>query len=257
MITQRSRDHPTKVVAHRGASGYAPENTLEAFRLALEMNAAYIELDVHMSRDHRIIVIHDSRVDRTTNGRGRVADLTAAELSTLDAGSWFNRRYPGRVRAEFAGAKIPLLQEVVDMIKGTRAGLYVEIKDPELYPDDFVVETVSLLARSGFEKRVVLLSFSAKSVEKVRLLNSSLRTALLIGKRSPDPVSSAVATGACELAIGHTLLTPRLMAKARRAGLLVAVWTANSSTAIRRALVLGADRIISNYPDRALRLLIE
>ncbi len=244
-----------KVAAHRGASGYAPENTLDAFRLALEMGVDCIELDVHMSRDGAIVVIHDSRVDRTTNRRGAVRDLTLDEIRGLDAGTWFNRSHPGQARPEYAGTVVPTLSETIELLEASSVVLYIEIKDPELYADDFESSIISLIRQHGFERRAVLLSFDAGSVGKAKSLDPSIRTALLVDGLKKDPVTAAAAVGADELAIRHTLASPGIVREARHAGLGVTLWTVNGRTAIKRAVNLGADCIISNFPDRVLRLL--
>ncbi len=245
------------VVAHRGASGYAPENTLQAFLMALAMNAQHIELDVHMSRDGEIVVIHDPQVDRTSNGKGAVASLSLTQLKNLDAGSWFNRSHPRKARAEFTGSRIPTLQGVIDLVRATATGLYIEIKDPELYPDTFESKIVSLLKRNKLERKAVLISFNAGSVVKVKELDPTIQTGLLVSSSKMDPVSAASSIGANELAIRHTLLTPGIVRKARSKGLRLSVWTVNTEMAIQRMIALGVDRIMSNYPDRAMRLLRE
>ena len=251
---QRDRRN-VRVVAHRGASGYAPENTMAAFALAVQMGASAIELDVHLSRDREIVVLHDPQVDGTTNGTGAVGDLTLAQLRRLDAGSWFNRSHPKKARPEYVGEKIPTLQEAIHLVKGTAAGLYIEIKDPELYPDDFEARIVSLIRRNEIEERVVLLSFCVESIRKARDLDSSIRTALLTGSLKTDPVASANAAGADELAVRHTLLTAGLLRKARAERLGITAWTVNTQNEIKRALTLGVYCVISNYPDRVLKLL--
>jgi glycerophosphoryl diester phosphodiesterase len=245
------------VIAHRGASGHAPENTLAAFALAAEMGASAVELDVHLSRDRQIVVIHDSRVERTTSGRGAVRNLILARLRRLDAGSWFNRSHPGQSRPEFVGQRVPTLQEAIDLAKRTKIGLYIETKDPELYPEDFEAKIVTLLRRNNFGKRAVLLSFSADSIKKVKGADSSIQTAFLVSRSKKGAVSAAAAAGADELAIHHTLLTPGMLLEARAAGMRISTWTVNNVPAIRRMAAMGADRIITNYPDRALRILVE
>ncbi|HYK89648.1 MAG TPA: glycerophosphodiester phosphodiesterase family protein [Acidobacteriota bacterium] len=255
-IPRKQRTH-VKVAAHRGASGNAPENTLPAFRTALDLKVRLIELDVHLSADNEIVVIHDDRVDRTTNGKGKVGHLTLTQLRKLDAGSWFNRAQPKKACPEFAVARIPLLQEVIDLVRERDAELYIEIKDPDLYAEDFESKIVALLHHNEFEKRAVLLSFSAVSVEKVKRVDPAIRTALLLASLKLDPVSAALAAGADELAIRHTLLTPVVVRECRQAGLGVTVWTVNRVSAIRRAIASGVDCIISNYPERVLHLLDE
>ncbi len=118
----------TKILAHRGASAYAPENTMAAFKKAIEMNADGIELDVHLSKDGYIVIIHDERVDRTTDGKGEVKDFSLDELKKLDAGSWFSDEYKGE--------KIPTLEELLSLIKNTEIYLNIEIKAGyRVYPD--------------------------------------------------------------------------------------------------------------------------
>src|SRR5699024_7462523 len=112
-------------IAHRGASGHAPENTIAAFDKAFEMKADYIEIDVQMTHDGELIVIHDTTVDRTTDGTGAVSDFTFEEIQQLDAGSWFSE--------EFAGEQIPTFEEILDTYRG-KIGLLIELKSPELYP---------------------------------------------------------------------------------------------------------------------------
>lgn len=112
-------------IAHRGASGHAPENTMAAFEKAFEMKADYIEIDVQMTKDGELIAIHDTTVNRTTNGTGSVGDYTLEEIQQLDAGSWFGQ--------EFVGERIPTFEEIIDTYRG-KIGLLIELKSPELYP---------------------------------------------------------------------------------------------------------------------------
>src|SRR5262245_35483178 len=190
--TLMSQKKLPQVLAHRGASGSAPETTLAAYRLALQTKVDFLELDVQMTRDGEIVAIHDPRVDRTTNGKGRIAERTLQELRRLDAGSWFNARYPEKARPEFVGERIPTLQEIIDVARPSRAGLYREIKSPELYPDDFEARVVDLLRRNSFETRVLIQSFSARSLQKVATLAPSLPRALLVEDRAVDPVEATL-----------------------------------------------------------------
>ncbi len=246
-----------KVIAHRGASGYAPENTLAAFSLAARMGVAAIELDVHLSADGEPVVIHDSRVERTTDGRGAVRNMTLAELKELDAGSWFSRSGHGISWSSYAGERIPTLQQAIDVAAEAGIGLYVEIKDPELYPEDFEDRIVSLVRRNNFESRVVLLSFSGTSIQKAKRLDALIRAALLVGRPGKSLAAAVDAVGADDLALRHTLLTLDIVREARSAGKGLTVWTADDDDAIRRALDLGVDGIITNYPDRVTRVLEE
>jgi glycerophosphoryl diester phosphodiesterase len=249
------RNHLPEVVAHRGASGSAPETTLAAYRLALALDADFLELDVQMSRDGEIVAIHDARVDRTSDGQGAVAELTLGEIRGLDAGSWFNRDHPDRARPEFAGERVPTLQEIIDLTRPTRAGLYVEIKQPELYPAEFEGRVLEVLGRNGFEHRVVVQTFDPRSLAKVRALAPALRTALLADGLEPDPVATTSRLGSRELALDHGLLTREVAGRVRAAGLALTVWTVDAESDLERMIDLGVDRIITNHPERLIRLL--
>lgn len=232
---------PPLLVAHRGASGHAPENTIAAFRLALEMKVDGIELDVHMSRDGSIVVIHDSTVDRTTNGKGRIGAMTLAELRSLDAGSWFN--------AEYAGERIPTLDEVLALVQG-RAQLLIEMKDPDFYPDSLESELLSLVRRHRMQDHVCFLSFNRRALREMRELDDTIPTALLTSNTRGDPVKAARSLHASGLAVQHRRLTLALAEKALSADLSLIAWTVDDPKDMARMIKAGVSAIITNYPDR-------
>src|SRR5258708_21772551 len=117
-------------IAHRGASAWAPENTMAAYRLAIEMGAAGFELDVQLTSDDQIVVIHDGSVNRTTNGVGRIAELSLSQLKRLDAGSWCNSAQPRRAQRQYADERIPALSEVLDLARRHNSTMYIELKFP-------------------------------------------------------------------------------------------------------------------------------
>lgn len=244
-----------RVVGHRGASGYAPETTLAAYRLAIEMGVDFVETDVHRLRDGTIVAIHDAGLNRTTNARGWVADLTLPELKILDAGSWFNTAYPEKARPEFVGLRVPTLQEVIDLVKASRAGLFIEIKDPERYQPDLESSLTAIVRGSQMEKRTRFLSFDAPSLRKIKELDSSIPTVLLIAKPESNPVKAALAVPADELGLLHEYATPAIVSEARQEGLGMSVWAVNEPEDMRRMIDLGVDSITTNYPDRLIRLL--
>lgn len=214
---------------------------MAAFRLALEMKVDGIELDVHMSRDGSIVAIHDSTVDRTTNGKGRIGAMSLAELRSLDAGSWFN--------ADYAGERIPTLDEVVALVQN-RAQLFIEIKDPDLYPDSLESELLFLVRRHRIEDRVCFLSFNQRALRKMRELDDTIRTALLISNVRGDPVRSARSLQASGLAVQHRRLTLALAEKALGSDLNLIAWTVDDPGDMARMIKAGATAIITNYPDR-------
>ena len=244
-----------KVIAHRGASGYAPELTLAAYQLALQLGCDGIEMDIHPLRDGTLVALHDPDVARTTNRKGKISDFTLEELKNLDAGSWFNKAYPDRARQEYAGLRIPTIQEIFDLVKESTVEFFIEIKDPELYSPDLERSLLSLVLDNQIEKRTRFLSFSAPSILKIKAINPSLRTAFLVSGAEEDPVESTLRLSADEVGILHTLITPALIDSAHNAGLSVSAWTVNHPSDMERMIDLGTDCIITNYPDRLVRLL--
>ncbi len=221
----------------------------------MQMGVDAIEMDVHMLRDGEIIAIHDADVRRTTDGKGRISELTLTEIKALDAGSWFNRAFPKKARQEFVGLKVPTLQEIIDLTKESSVKLYIEIKNPEFYPPDLESSLLSLIRDNQMEKRTRFLSFSPDSIRKIKALDPSAQTALLISESDQDPVAATLRTSADELGIRHQLVTPATMDAAHENGLSVAVWTVDQKADMRRMIRLGADSITTNHPDRLMDLL--
>jgi glycerophosphoryl diester phosphodiesterase len=243
--------HLPQIVAHRGASGYAPETTLASYRAAIQMEADFVEIDVHRLGSGEIVAIHDPDVSRTTNGRGRIAELHIGDLQALDAGSWFNKASPKKARPEFAGLRVPTLQQIIDLVKPSTLGFYIEIKNPELYPPDFENCLLSLIRMNRIEERTRFLSFSSHSIKKIKASDSSIKTALLVSGLRKDPVAATLDAHADELGIRHDLATASIVDSAHEKNLSVSAWTVDRPTDIRRMIELHVDRIITNYPDRA------
>lgn len=244
--------HRILKVAHRGGAGLAPENTLAAFRAALEQGADALELDVHLSRDGELVVIHDAAVARTTNAPGEVGELTLAELRLLDASA----RYFG---PPVDRQVIPTLQEVVDLARG-RVSLQIEIKmrsDGSPYPDieSRVVETVR---RNDLVDDTVILSLDFSTLKSVRLLEPRLKTCALIskgylqqvGRRGPAAVAEEMsALGVDSVGVEKTWLSQPLYRELRSRGLGVGVWTVNNAEEMRRFASMGVDFVTSDRPD--------
>ncbi len=234
------------MIAHRGASAHAPENTMSAFRRAVELGARFIETDLHLSRDARFVAIHDPTLERTTNGSGRVHDFSLAELRQLDAGTWFDH--------EFARERIPVLEEILEFAREADIVLYLEIK----YDSAWGMHH-SLLASLRKEHdlaRTVILSFDPATVESLRRLDATLMTGLLLEEQAPDPIQIALDCGARQLCPRADLLTSELIEKIHRVDLQVATWTVNQVEQMRAAIAVGVDGIMTDFPDR-LRALVE
>jgi glycerophosphoryl diester phosphodiesterase len=231
------------VIAHRGASSYAPENTFAAFDLALDMGASHIELDVHVTADGHLVVIHDDTVDRTTNGSGPVASHTRASLKALDAGSWFDPR--------FAGERIPTFDEVLERYKG-RAHIHTEIKgrSPNLSR-----QTVDLVRRHGMTEHITVTSFQRAPLEETRAYAPELPTGWLVPEITDAIVAQARAIGLTQLCPTAHVLTPELVARLHAEGSVVRAWGVANEELMRRAFDARVDGMTVNFPDKRLAYL--
>ena len=236
------------VVGHRGAMGHAPENTFASFERALELGAGVVELDIHLSRDGQIVVIHDERLERTTDGRGLVGEHSLAELRRLDAGSWFARC--------FAAQRIPTLDEVLAWARD-RTYLAIEIKNGPVFYELIEAKLVELLARHRMRERALIISFDHYALRRVRELDDGLLTGLVYACRPVDQVAMAGAAGAGVLQPHWSFVTPEDVATAHAAGLKVNAWATSEPTELRRLLQAGVDAVTTDYPDVLVRLLSE
>ncbi len=230
-----------QVIAHRGASSYAPENTFASFDLALKMGATALETDVRASRDGVPVLFHDARVERTTNGRGAVKDLTYAELAELDAGRWFDER--------FAGERIPGLEDFLTRY-GKRTHLALEIKAAGV--EEAVLEAVR--ARDLLE-RVTFTSFSFESCCTVLSPEPKARVGLLYGRTNPALAAGLVAAGLRQACPNASHLTETDIEILRGHGLEVRTWGVSTEELMHRVVNLGVDGTTINFPDRLLRAL--
>ncbi len=228
------------LIAHRGASGHAPENTLAAFKKAVSLGATFIETDLQLTRDTRLVAIHDETVNRTTNGKGAVHDMTLAEIRRLDAGSWFG--------SEFAGERLPTLDEILDFAKKHDVVFYLELKPAGSWGGEHAL--ISNLRESGQIARTVVISFDASILAAVRKIEPTLMTALLYDGQIEKPLERALEVGARQLAVRGDLVTPWLLTAARKKDLQVVCWTINHSAHMRLLMSAGVDGIMSDYPDR-------
>ena len=228
------------VIAHRGASGHAPENTLAAFKRAIALGAAFIETDLQLSRDARFVAIHDDTVNRTTNGQGKVHDLSLADLRRLDAGSWFG--------SEFAGERIPTLEEILEFSKKHDVVFYLELKPSGSWGGEHAL--IGALRESGEIARTVVISFDAGILGALRRIEPTLMTGLLFDGQIDKPLERAVEIGARQLAVRSDLVTPALLTEARKKDLQVVCWTVNQPAHMRLLIEAGVDGIMSDYPDR-------
>jgi glycerophosphoryl diester phosphodiesterase len=227
------------VYGHRGAGFLAPENTLESFKLAQDIGVDTIELDVHLTRDGALAVMHDPDVSRTTDGTGRIGQMTLVEVRRLDAGVRFGRAY--------AGAHVPTLLEALDWAHN-RIPLLIEIKgDPEPYAG-VEAAVVSAVQKAAMADQVLVKSFYHQSVRKVRDLAPEIATGILLASAPVDPVGLARGAGADSLRNLWSYWTEDAVRAARAVGLHTSAWGVNDEAALARVLALGLDSFGTDRP---------
>ena len=236
------------IFAHRGSSAYAPESTLAAFELALEQGADAIELDAKLSADGQVIVIHDQTVDRTTDGSGKVAQMTLPALRALDAGSFFSEGYRGE--------RIPTLDEVFETL-GKRILINVELTNYATPFDALVPKVVELVGKHALEKRVLFSSFFPHNLRRARRLMPGVPRGLLAwaGWKGTWSRTSGWRGPYQALHPYFTSVNERLVQRVHAAGRRVHAWTVNDEAAIRHLIALGVDGIFTDDPLLACRIL--
>ncbi|HEY3414032.1 MAG TPA: glycerophosphodiester phosphodiesterase [Armatimonadota bacterium] len=222
------------ICAHRGASSAAPENTLAAFKLAVELGAEAVELDTSLTSDGVPVVCHDGTVDRTTNGKGAIESMTYARIRKLDAGSWKDAR--------FKGEHMPALEDVFRM--KNRPYINIEIKAVVKDVNKLADTVVAMIERYGLEKSVIVSSFNGPALERVHLKNPAIATGFLYSGKTPDTLPNGITA----LHPMYPTVTRDFMAFAKGKGLEVNVWTVDDPAEMRRLIALGVDSIITNVP---------
>lgn len=241
--------HPL-VIAHRGAGGSAPENTVAAFAAARGAGADGIELDVMRCASGEIVVIHDATVDRTTNGSGAVSAMPLQALRELDAGAWF--------APEFAGERVPLLAGVLDAF-GTSLRINIEIKGRALRGDGIEEEIAAMVRARGLQEKVLVSSFNLAALRRMQAAAPGLQRGLLFSSWAAVPLAWAWArcwAGAHALHPSAAGLDAAWVGRARKRGYRVNVWTVNDPEVMRRVVAAGVDGVITDHPAR-LRAVLE
>ncbi len=233
-------------VAHRGASGYAPENTIASFDKAIELKADFIEIDLQLSKDGQLVVIHDESVERTTNGKGNIRDLTYQELRNLDAGSWFHE--------SFSGEKIPAFDEVLDRYI-EKCGLLIELKSPALYPG-IEQKVADVLASRGLianqQSNVIVQSFDTNSMKLFRQISPAMPIGVLV-KFTPRGISNAqlkdFKSYADYVNPNKRLVTKKLISRIHEQNMKIIPYTIRDRKTAQAFMRLELDGITTDYPD--------
>jgi glycerophosphoryl diester phosphodiesterase len=231
------------VIAHRGSSTYAPENTLVAFELAAEQEADAIELDVDLTRDGQMVVMHDATINRTTDGQGYVADLTLEEIRRVDAGAWKS--------AEFKGERVPLLEEVFEAV-GQRLLINVEIKDMTLLGNDVEAQVAALIAKHNLIDRVLISSFNPLALRRVKHIDKRLACGLLVAPDLPIWLREAwlapLIPGLNARHPHHSQVNKPVVDRFHAQGLVVIAWTVNQAGIAHAMAQAGVDGLIGDDP---------
>ncbi|HYO91391.1 MAG TPA: glycerophosphodiester phosphodiesterase family protein [Pyrinomonadaceae bacterium] len=242
------------IIGHRGAASVAPENTIISFKRAMTDGADGIEFDVRLAQDRVPVVIHDPTLRRTALRDGAVAALSSTELSKVDAGTWFNRRFPSLAREEYSHASIPTLSEVFELFQSTDAVLYVEMKCVPAEARAIAEEVAKLIREREMISRAVVESFTLEAIAEMKRIAPEIRTAALFEPKLVPPPSTrrmmrlAAECRADELALHHLLARRSVVEEATRRGMKTVIWTVDNPAWRARASRLHIHAIITNNP---------
>ena len=226
-------------IAHRGFSGRYPENTNIAFAKALtEGYCDGIEVDVHMTKDNKIVIIHDTKLDRTTTGTGYIKDYTLYELLEFDAGIKYDEKYKGE--------KILCIKSALELVKKYNVKLYIEIKDNEVDYKDIETEVLDRVNKVGAEDKVIISSYNVETLRHIKEHNTQIQTALLSKEVTFDIRDYQYAD---TLSCDHTKLTKEVVDAVHSIGRKVTAWVVDDKAAMKEMTEMGVDAVITNYPD--------
>ena len=246
------------IIAHRGASANAPENTRAAFQKAIDDGADGIEFDVRLAKDGVPVVIHDPTLRRLAKIESRVADLTAGELSEIDVGSWFSRAYPKRA-AQFSAETVPTLAGLFDFLSEYKGLLYVELKGADSIMPALAGKVCELIRQTGKTPNIVVKSFKLKALEIVKEIMPEVKTAALfepkiltVLRKKKRILDEARKCGADEISLHYSLATKSFVRRARENDFSTVIWTADKTAWVKRAADYGIGAIITNDPAKLL-----
>ncbi|PHD47380.1 glycerophosphodiester phosphodiesterase [Bacillus toyonensis] len=241
-----------KNIAHRGASAYAPEHTIAAYKLGQQLKGDYIEIDLQMTKDGHLLAMHDETVNRTTNGKGLVKEHTLEEMKQLNVGSFFNEKYPNFAKKEFENAKVPTLKEIIEMF-GHNANYYIETKSPDEYPgmEEKLLEIIKYYQISD---KVIIQSFSEESLQKIHSLHANIPLVQLLSYQKSVQLNELeiekYKTYCIGLGMNYKYIDSAYVKKIKKHGLEVHPFTVDNEKDMKKLLSWGVDGMFTNYPDR-------
>ncbi len=229
------------IVGHRGAAGLAPENTIPSFEEAKKYDVDFIEMDVRVTRDGYLVVIHDATVDRTTNGSGLVSNMSLDQIKRLDAGSWFSDRY--------RGAKIPTLAEALEVLSDGDFGIIIELKERNIEK-----KTVETIEESGLMDRTIIASFDMDTLANIRNINDNIPLLAISVRYNDRIIERILKLGIRILALRKDIINKHVAHKCRIRGIILNAWTVNDVDLALRLVRIGVDIISTDYPNRMCML---
>jgi len=244
--------HDFTIIAHRGASAYFPENTIPSFEGAIAVGADMVELDVQLTSDKEVVVFHDEKISRCTNGRGRIADYTLAQLKKLDAGSWYNKR--------FKNTRIPTLAEVLDICKN-KIAVNIEIKTEavsKMFFGGIEEKCLKIVEKNGMRRHVVFSSFDPRAVMHLKQIDETAPFAVLFdkkifGSKLPSDIMDSVSADAFNCS--KSQLSKKWIADIKSHDVPVNIYTVDDVKNMRKLIHMGVDGIFTNKPDVLKRVL--
>lgn len=243
---EKKKDNSLLKIGHRGAAGYCPENTISSFRKAVELGVDYLELDIQMTKDRELVVIHDPTVNRTTNGKGKVKDFTLQEIQSLDAGSWFH--------CNFAGEKIPSLSEVLEEFAG-KIGFLIELKKPSLYPqmDEKLAEELEKRGLTSVDKQIIVQSFDRSALKRFHELLPTIPIGILVKNTGVKMISNknlkSFSSYVSYVNPKITMVNKRMIKRIHHHGFKTIIWTVNKKNDLKTLKNFHVEGIISDFPD--------
>ena len=239
-----------KIISHRGANKYAPQNTLPAFERSLQLGVDGFETDVHMTKDGVPVICHNYTINATSNGMGSISSFDVEDLRKFDFGSYYS--------PQFKGTKIPLLDEFLDLVASSDIEIMnIELKSPRERETGIVEKTIEAVKAHNLFKRLLISSFDSKLLVEAKKIDSRCQTGYLYCPNHMDvpvaminPVAAAKKIGADALHPMDIYVSPLYVKLAHKAGIKVNVWTINSENKIRKMIKYGVDGIITDCPDR-------
>ncbi len=255
---EKNRNKPL-IIAHRGASAAAPENTLAAFQKAIDDGAEGVEFDVRLAKDGVPVVFHDEKLQRIGQKEGYVSNYTSRELQNLDAGSWFNLKNPNKADDRFAAENIPTLAQLLEFLQDYQGSMYIELKCKNAETPALVKAVGETIGGSKLLSSIIVKSFNLDAVRQIKQMLPEVRTAALFAPKirtilrdKNNLLEKAEKYLADELSIHCSLATESFIHKAEKLGFPVTIWTANNSVWVKRAVDLGINAIITNNPAKLL-----